>query len=171
MNIKINLPDTDIKKFFEKAAGVGLSPDELLGAFIGDLVDGTYTNGSDERMYIEQWFDRCMFSANWCSSFLSYLIRSCELDYYFDLLKNVSECKDEISETDISEFDSRAEYEEEIEYLNKRMESANEEVQEMFEEYCISNPNHKSYSEETEQITAYRKQLKFALMKSENFTD
>ena len=40
----------------------------------------THTNGSDERMYIEQWFDRCYFSIMPEETFLSYLLEMREID-------------------------------------------------------------------------------------------
>lgn len=40
-----------------KSGKVGLSIGELFENFVADLICGTHTNGSDERMYIKQWFD------------------------------------------------------------------------------------------------------------------
>lgn len=61
--IKIKLSDADCERLALKAGNSGLSVSELLENFIGDLVDGTYSNGSDERMYAEQWFERCWFGS------------------------------------------------------------------------------------------------------------
>lgn len=58
-NIVINLSDDDCHKLAIKAGEVGLSIDELLRRFIGDLVYGTYTNGTDERMLVDDWYNRC----------------------------------------------------------------------------------------------------------------
>lgn len=60
-NIAIKLSDADCESLVTKATSVGLTVDELLCNFIGDLIDGTYTNGSDERMYVNEWFNRCSF--------------------------------------------------------------------------------------------------------------
>ena len=51
--ITVNLSDADVKRLAEKSGEGGLTISELLENFIGDLVDGTYSNGSDERMYAE----------------------------------------------------------------------------------------------------------------------
>lgn len=59
--ITLKLSDADCDRLLKKAGGSGLTVAELLQNFIGDLVDGTYTNGSDERMYAQDWFDRCGF--------------------------------------------------------------------------------------------------------------
>jgi len=61
-DFKLNLSTADFDRLFEKAEGVGPTPSQLLENFIGDLVCGTYTNGSDERMCANEWFDRCGFS-------------------------------------------------------------------------------------------------------------
>lgn len=57
----LKLSDADCDRILQKAAGCGLTVSELLASFIGDLIDGTYTNGSDERMLAQDWFDRCGF--------------------------------------------------------------------------------------------------------------
>jgi len=59
---KIRLSDADVERLAKRALSYNLSPAELLENFIGDLVDGTYTNGSDERMYADQWAERCWFA-------------------------------------------------------------------------------------------------------------
>lgn len=59
--VKLNLSDADCERISEKAGKYGLTVGQLLENFIGDLVDGTYSNGSDERNSAEQWFERCWF--------------------------------------------------------------------------------------------------------------
>ena len=55
---------------------------ELLENFINDLIIGERSNGSDERMYAEQWFQRYWFSIDYgTSSFLSYLYNMTMIDY------------------------------------------------------------------------------------------
>lgn len=59
--ITLRLSDADCERIARKAGEGGLTVGELLENFIGDLVGGTYTNGSDERMYAQDWFERCWF--------------------------------------------------------------------------------------------------------------
>lgn len=59
---EIRLSDADVERLAKKALSYNLSATELLENFIGDLVNGTYTNGSDERMYADQWAERCWFA-------------------------------------------------------------------------------------------------------------
>ena len=96
--IEINLSDADVKRISEKAEGHGLTVEELLKNFIGDLVDGTYSNGSDERMYANEWFDRCYFGAVPDYTFLKYLIEQDDVERVIEALKFIEEGKQEIAE-------------------------------------------------------------------------
>lgn len=75
-NISISLSDADCERLAIKAGLVGLTVDELLRNFIGDLVDGTYSNGSDERMLADEWYKRCSFSFAPESTLLNFLLNS-----------------------------------------------------------------------------------------------
>ncbi|MEE0859385.1 MAG: molecular chaperone GrpE [Acutalibacteraceae bacterium] len=75
-NISISLSDADCERLAIKAGTVGLTVDELLSNFIGDLVDGTYSNGSDERMYANDWYERCGFSFAPEETLLNFLLSS-----------------------------------------------------------------------------------------------
>lgn len=59
--IKIKLSDADCERLAKKCGECGLTIGELFENFAGDLVDGTYSNGSDERMCANNWFERCGF--------------------------------------------------------------------------------------------------------------
>lgn len=59
--LNLRLSDADVQRLSEAAGKVGLTVSQLLENFIGDLVDGTYSNGSDERLLANQWLERCGF--------------------------------------------------------------------------------------------------------------
>lgn len=86
----LKLSDADVERLFIKAGGAGLTVSELLENFLGDLLDGTYSNGSDERDYAERWFDRCWFgddARNWGGArvtFLQWLIANDTVDEVVD---------------------------------------------------------------------------------------
>lgn len=61
-SITIKLSDADCERISIKSGKHGLTVGELLENFIGDLVSGTYSNGSDERERANSWFERCWFS-------------------------------------------------------------------------------------------------------------
>lgn len=94
-NISISLSDADCERLAIKAGLVGLTVDELLRNFIGDLVDGTYSNGSDERMYANDWYERCGFSFAPEETLLNYLLSSGSsrdidnLIYYYDEIQTL----------------------------------------------------------------------------------
>ena len=55
--ITVKLSDADCDRLARKCGEHGLTIGELIENFVGDLVGGTYSNGSDERDYADQWFD------------------------------------------------------------------------------------------------------------------
>lgn len=59
--VKLNLSDADCERIARYAGKANLTVGELLENFIGDLVGGTYSNGSDERDLADQWYERCGF--------------------------------------------------------------------------------------------------------------
>lgn len=92
---KLRLSDEDVKRLWEKVGMVGMTAGELLTSFVGDLVDGTYSNGSDERMYAEQWFDRCGFAYEAEKTFLRYLLRNMEIDCFLEDIDTLEATKEE----------------------------------------------------------------------------
>ena len=59
--ISVNLTNEECNALLHKCGASGLTVGELIENFINDLVDGSRTNGSAERMQANQWFDRCWF--------------------------------------------------------------------------------------------------------------
>lgn len=101
--LELKLSDADYQKIAEKAAVAEMTVSELLESFIGDLVNGTYSNGSDERDRANSWYERCGF--DFCNnfSFLHYLISEYVLDDFvdawldFDVYRDdVENCKNEL---------------------------------------------------------------------------
>jgi len=72
--ITLKLSDADCDRIAKKAGMHGLTVGELLENFIGDLVDGTYSNGSDERDRANEWFERCGFSFMYEQTLLRHLL-------------------------------------------------------------------------------------------------
>ena len=104
--IKLKLSDADCERIAEKAGMHGLTVANLLENFIGDLVDGTYSNGSDERHYAERWFERCWFAAFPKQTLLRHLLEWGhnveDFIYVYDELKyyeaNQEEYQEELAE-------------------------------------------------------------------------
>jgi len=72
--VTLKLSDADCDRIAKKAGMHGLTVGELLENFIGDLVDGTYSNGSDERDRANEWFERCGFSFMYEKTLLRHLL-------------------------------------------------------------------------------------------------
>lgn len=56
--LTLKLTGEDADRLCRKAGEAGISVPELLEEFIGDLIDGRHTGGSDERDYVDMWFYR-----------------------------------------------------------------------------------------------------------------
>lgn len=60
----LQLSDMDMRRLKDLCDQHGITAETLLENFIYDLVDGTYSNGSDERDLAERWFQRTWMSSN-----------------------------------------------------------------------------------------------------------
>lgn len=97
----LNLSDADVKRIAKTAGGYGLTVSKLLENFIGDLVSGTYSNGSDERMYARQWAERCWFSFEPQKNLVHYLCEAWEYEFsdFWDILGKIEDIKADIEVT------------------------------------------------------------------------
>ena len=88
--ITVKLSDGDCDRLARKCGEHGLTIGELIENFIGDLVGGTYSNGSDERDYAERWFERCWFGMFPEQTLLNHLLCwGYEPKDYLDTLDNI----------------------------------------------------------------------------------
>ena len=55
----VELTDSTFEAFKEMLERDNTTPSEVLEGFINDLVCGSHTRGSNERMYAQQYYDRC----------------------------------------------------------------------------------------------------------------
>lgn len=95
--ITVKLSDADCDRLARKCGEHGLTIGELIENFVGDLVGGTYSNGSDERDYADQWFERCWFGMFPEPTLLNHLLNlGYEPEHYLDMLENVETIKSDI---------------------------------------------------------------------------
>lgn len=132
--ITIRLPDDDIEALCRKAGGADLTVGELIENFISDLVGGSRTNGSDERMLAHQWFERCWFGIGQEITFLTYLIDYGLVDEAMDFWTDLEGYKkqDNLYEDD-----------------KEDMEYCKEELTKLFNEYKEEFPESQESSLET----------------------
>jgi hypothetical protein len=129
--IKLKLSDADVERVFEKAGSVGLSVEELLQNFIGDLVDGTYSNGSDERMYANEWLDRCWFKMFPEKTFIKYLLDDYKLDDTINMLDEINDCKECLNdEEELAAMDDDS-----IACVKDELAGLEEELNDLFNDY------------------------------------
>lgn len=89
-NITVKLSDEDCERLVRKCGEYGLTVGELIENFVGDLVGGTCSNGSDERIYASQWFDRCWFGMFPEPTLLNHLLCwGYDPEDYLDALDNI----------------------------------------------------------------------------------
>lgn len=99
--ITVKLSDADCDRLARKCGKHGLAIGELIENFIGDLVCGTYSNGSDERDYAERWFDRCWFGMFPDKTLLNHLLyNGYDPEHYLFALHNIETAKANISNTE-----------------------------------------------------------------------
>lgn len=127
-NITVKLSDADCERLVRKCGAHGLSVGALIEKFIGDLVCGTYSSGGDERMYAEQWFERCWFGMFPEKTLLNHLLCwGYDPEEYLDCLDNI--------ETATKEKEYLAEHpeeaDEEAQYLDDDIEDWQEELRSM----------------------------------------
>lgn len=110
--ITVKLSDADCDRLARKCGEHGLTIGELIENFVGDLVGGTYSNGSDERDYADQWFERCWFGMFPEPTLLNHLLNlGYEPEHYLDMLENVETVDEYIAS-------EKADLEEALEELN-----------------------------------------------------
>ena len=148
--LKLSLSDADIVRISERAASVGLTVSELLENFIGDLTDGTYSNGSDERMLANQWFERCGFSFEPERTFLVFLIEWGELKPYLDSMDFIADCmRDLEDETDPAEREA----------LQEDIDGEKETLEDYYKEYTDHVKKPQPKDEAVELVRVYKDRL------------
>jgi len=158
--IEILLSDADMQRLWIKAGEVGMTAGELLTSFIGDLVGGTYSNGSDERMYANRWLERCGFFYTAEKTFLRYLLEYGELDEMIFNYEEIVQCKETLAE-----LEARTEKDEddleEIEYMREDIIYRQKSIDQIFNGFIKwRNGEHKGFVEEMNLILKWHKDMK-----------
>lgn len=83
----LSLSADDTQRFYDLAYSMGTTPAEILTGFVCDLIDGTQTRGSDERMYARQYFDRCRYGLFAQQTFLTWTLQNDRMEEIADLLQ------------------------------------------------------------------------------------
>ena len=129
IKITVKLSDADCDRLARKCGEHGLTIGELIENFVGDLVGGTYSNGSDERDYADQWFERCWFGMFPESTLLNHLLCwGYDPKDYLNAMDNIETAKEE--KKYLEEHPEEAD-EEEASYLDDDIADWEEELKDM----------------------------------------
>lgn len=136
--ITVNLTDTDCNGLIRLCGNHGLTVSELIENFIEDLVGGTHSNGSDERMYARQYFERCGFGMFPEKNLLKFLSSDwyVNIDEFIDLLEQI---EDIINALEDYEKNPEVYDEEEIEYAKNDLEEYEKELSEIKADFFKNN--------------------------------
>jgi len=125
-NIVLKLPNEDVEELCAKVARADLTVSQLLENFVYDLVHSDRSNGSDERMYANQWFDRCSFGLNFPKTFLLHLVEWGEVDSAIEMWEELKDYHDQ-GELDEYEKQDAAVLTEALEKMFQDYQKANKE--------------------------------------------
>ena len=157
-NIALSLSDADFRRLWEIAEKAGMTAGGLLASFVGDLVGGTYTNGSDERMYAQSWYERCGFSCTAPKTFLLYLLKTGDIDGFVEAYREMEGMRLELAECGDQEEKDYIEFlENEIEEL----QSGTKEIFSSFLTWC-GDEAHGNYDDEIKKVLTWYYNIKAA---------
>lgn len=151
----LELSDADIKRLYEKAYRNGITPAALIEGFLGDLLGGTYTHGSDERMLADNYYERCCYDMGLERDFLQWALYEYRLDDITDLLETIAD-----AESDLAYYED---YPEEaaddpdgVQAVKDAKADAERELAEIYNEYAAAkNTTGQSYSDGLDAIRRY----------------
>lgn len=153
--IVLNLSDADCKRVAEKCGRHGISISQLFENFIGDLVDGTYSNGSDERSLANEWFNRCWFGMFPEESLLKWLFDE-SIDVY-GFLNLITDIK--CGYADLNDYikDPSVYDEKEIKFLKTDIEDWEKQIADYKSQYMEVNPK-ADWKAEIERVNKWGKE-------------
>ena len=134
----LELTDEDTADFVRKCYQDGTTPAEVLEGFINDLIAGSRTRGSDERMYAEQYYERCgygFFFSGEYRTFTQWLLSEYgdySLKEIIDSLDDVKTFEEEIAY--LKEHPEECE-EGELEDLETELKASKEDIERYYQEY------------------------------------
>lgn len=161
----LELSDADVKRLYEKAYGNGITPVQLLQDYLGDLLNGTYTRGSDERMYAQQYFDRCNYTfSDAPRSFLQWALDEYRINDIAEELETL-----DYATADIQYYEEHTEDQPQLSELDEYIlqtakTTAESELTAIYEEYKVSKGN-EPYSDGIAAIRRYLAELQSMIEK------
>lgn len=115
--VNLNLSDEDCDLLYELCGKHDITISEIFESFINDLVDGDYSSGSDERHYINSWFNRCFGETT--ETLLSYLVWQYDVREFLYLIDAIAKAERTLEDykTNTAQYDLK-----EVEVLEEEMQ-------------------------------------------------
>lgn len=130
----VELTEDTFTRFIEMVYRDGTTPAEVLEGFINDLVCGSHTRGSDERMYASQYYKRCMYGDFDPLTFCRFILR----DYgSIDVIRDSLEKKQDAA-ADLAYYTEHLDEDpdgKEAAFMRSIIQEADEEIKELYQEY------------------------------------
>lgn len=139
--IRINLSAADCDKISDLCGKNGLTVAQLLESFIGDLIGGGSSGGSDEREYAKRWFERRGFGMFQQETLLSFLLNFRDAEEFCGLLEDIEMAKEDIEAYEKDPSGYNTEDTEEIQYIIDDLENWKKEYDELIREYAEKHPD------------------------------
>ena len=136
--ITVRLSDEDCESVFKLCGEHNITVAGLVESFIGDLVGGTYTNGSDERDYARRYFERCWFGMFPEPTLLNWLLNS-GYDVYSDFLEVINDIGTGYAELEDYKKNPSVFDQEEIEFLKTDIEDWEQQIAEIKADFLKGN--------------------------------
>lgn len=155
-NLTIKLSDADCERIFNLCGEHNISVAELLENFIGDLVSGTHTNGSDERDYARRYFERCWFGMYPKQTLLNWLLNM-GYDVYSDFLEVIDDIDNGYADLEDYKKDPSVFDEEEIEFLKTDILDWENQISEIKSDFLKENEN-ADWEKEVENVNQWWKE-------------
>ncbi len=154
----LELSDADVKRLFEKTAADGITPAELLQGFIGDLLDGTCSHGSDERELASAYYDRCCYEFSRTGSLLEWALRDYRLNDIADALEQIDDAAGDLAYYDQhpNDPDGTPAFLQELQEYKAEAES---KLQDIYNEYAARSKDPQTFSEGMAAIRRYMDEL------------
>lgn len=154
-SLTIKLSDADCERIFNLCGKHNITVACLLENFIGDLVGGTYTNGSDERDFAGKYFERCWFGRYPETTLLNWLLNM-GYDIYDDFLEIIDNIESGYAELEDYQKDPTVFDEEEIEFLKGDIEDWEKEISEIKSDFLKDNKE-ADWEKEVERVNQFWK--------------
>ena len=161
LQINLQLTDKDLKRLYEITYSAGTTPQKLISGFVGDLIAGDDSGGSDERDLAACYMERRYCTELYPRGFLQWALYDYVLDDIAEALDNKAEAVADLAyyEDHPEEADS-----EETRFLQTLDCEADRQLDEFYNAYLVYKAQRgeppQPYEEGIEAIRRYLNEVK-----------